>query len=439
MGLPEVMHADSFDWLREYAGEPFDAIVTDPPYGLKFMGKAWDDFGTPLGYQRWSQAWAELALELVKPGAHMVAFGAPRLYHRMAVGVEDAGWEIRDSLMWLYGSGFPKSLNLAGEDASNGVESGGGQCRCGDYDPHTDSSGLGKPATGSRTSCSNCGKNAPSPTSNGYGTALKPAYEPIILARKPLSSTVQETFDAHGTGALHIDAARIPLNGPAGWTDGDTRTPADGSSFEGSLDSSWIGIKRPPHDAGRWPANVVLDEDAAAMLDAEAGLRRTPTPLSASDEKQGPETVYGDGLSRYQTAAAEVMQSIRVSVEADATGPSRFFYTSKASRTEREVGLSGNGQRRSDGRDTESDHPRLRTTTRRNHHPSVKPIDLMRWLCRLVVPAGGRILDPFAGSGSTLIAAHQEGMTVVGLERDPEYVDIARGRIAHHCAQQMLL
>ena len=422
--------ADSFDWLREYDGEPFDAIVTDPPYGLKFMGKAWDDFGMPLGYQRWSQAWAELALEVVKPGSHMVVFGAPRLYHRMAVGIEDAGWEIRDSLMWLFGQGFPKSLNLAGEDASERglVEA---RCNCGysarvEFEPDRDGS----------TRCPDCGRKPRQNGNNGYGTALKPGYEPIVLARAPFAGTVQGNYDAHGTGALHIDAARIPLNGDQPIATIGEKSIPDGHSFgqrHGGRDDSDV------RDVGRWPANIALDEDAAAMLDAKFDASPAPRLVSGT-YPCGDDSIsaYADGLNGSITADAARRSNARAEREGGATGPSRFFYTAKASRSEREAGLRSGEVRRDDGRETDSDHPRLRATSRRNHHPSVKPVDLMRWLCRLVVPTGGRILDPFAGSGSTLIAAHQEGMSAVGLERDPEYVDIARGRIAHHCAQSVM-
>ena len=425
--LPEVVHADSFDWMRDTA-ERFDAIVTDPPYGLSFMGKAWDNFGTPLGYQQWSQAWAELALSVVKPGAHMVAFGAPRLYHRMAVGIEDAGWEVRDCLMWMFGSGFPKSLNLAGDRENRGVEQR--RCPCG-YSARV----AYEPSEGGSTRCPDCKRKPPPNPSNGYGTALKPAYEPIILARAPLSGTVQETFDEHGTGALHIDAARIPLNGES-WL-----APQHGSGSNevyGDYGGSAHGKLVPPHDAGRWPANLALDETAAAMLDAEfeavGGSPRTPTGIKADSV-----SAYGNGLNSFNSETAGAAQDVRCAAERGATGPSRFFYTSKASRAEREAGLTGDLVRRSDGRTKDIENPRLRTNARRNHHPSVKPIDLMRWLCRLIVPSGGRILDPFAGSGSTLIAAHLEDMTAIGIEREAEYVDIARGRIAHHCAQQILL
>ena len=430
--LPEVVHADSLDWMRDTA-ERFDAIVTDPPYGLEFMGRSWDGFGTPDGYRRWTQAWAEAAIQVVKPGAHMVVFGAPRLHFWQGVALADAGWEVRDCLMWLFGSGFPKSLNLAGDkDHERGAIPV--RCRC----------GAGSNLTGSlhgavnnqyqSNQCPTCkAPGAPAPN-NGYGTALKPAYEPVILCRSPLAGTVQQTFDQHGTGALHIDAARIPLNGEQMSVAAGPRDPGV------SLNFSVTPPPRPAydsHDAGRWPANVALDQDAAAVLDAE--FETLPTGISWRPvDGNGHDTTGYDVSIITEKHAAD--SRIRASVEANATGPSRFFYTSKATRAEREAGLRHLPMGKwSDGRKAESLHPRLNQIPRRNVHPTVKPLDLMRWLCRLVVPEGGRVLDPFAGSGTTLIAAHQEGMTALGIEREAEYVDIARGRIAHHCAQQVLL
>ena len=429
---PTVIAADSLDWMRNYEGEPFDAIVTDPPYGLAFMAKSWDSFKSPLAYQEWTRDWAGAALQVVKPGAHMVAFGAPRLYHRMAVGIEDAGWEIRDSLMWLYGSGFPKSLNLAGDQPTKSLAQASGArpwCACDEPDIVMNTQGA---TFRDIPTCGRC-NNTPRSTSNGYGTALKPGYEPIVLARAPFAGTVQGNYDAHGTGALHIDAARVPLNGPAGWAGGNIQDGPGKNGIYGSFAATQD--PRPPHDAGRWPANVVLDEDAAALLDAEFETPSTGAKPRVVPDRSDPVT-YG-----YSTTTAEKVRlgPIRQQGDNGSTGPSRFFYTAKASRSEREAGLRSAEVRRDDGRDTDSDHPRLRTTSRRNHHPSVKPIDLMRWLARLAVPTGGRVLDPFSGSGTTLIAAHAEGMDAVGLERDPEYAAIAATRIAHWCAQELLL
>ena len=310
-----------------------DAIVTDPPYGLAFMGKGWDH-AVP-GVEFWTEA-----LRVAKPGAHLLAFGGTRTFHRLACAIEDAGWEIRDCLSWLYGSGFPKSHN-----------------------------------------------------GPWGGTALKPAWEPIIMARKPLAGTVAATVAAHGTGGLNIDGCRIG-------TDEDRTRPR--GSFPHS-DDAWGNGRlafTESHPAGRWPANVALDEDAAAMLDEQTGEIRTQRIEKPSDCAETGEwgTLQGRRGARGYS---------------DTGGASRFFYCAKASRSEREAGTDGNG------------------------HPTVKPVALMRWLVRLVTPVDGVVLDPFTGSGTTGVAAVQEGRRFIGCEREAEYVEIARRRIAHHAARAL--
>lgn len=331
----EVRHGDCRDVMRSLPPESVDAIVSDPPYGLSFMGKEWDH-GVP-GVEFWTEA-----LRVAKPGAHLVAFGGTRTYHRLAVAIEDAGWEVRDCLSWLYGSGFPKSHNLDGEH-------------------------------------------------KGWGTALKPAWEPIILARKPLTGTVAANVTQYGTGAINVDGCRI---GTEVWT-----RKATGNSTPYGSETTWSTSKTPDIDrsgVGRWPANVCLDDDAAALL--------------------------GE--------------------------PSRFFYTAKVSRREREAGLEGMPERisaKSNGAQAAEDRGEMydpdtiglnRASRTTNHHPTVKPIALMRWLCRLVTPPGGLILDPFNGSGSTGCAAVLEGFRYLGAELEPEYVEIARRRIAYWEAQR---
>jgi site-specific DNA-methyltransferase (adenine-specific) len=368
------------------------AIVTDPPYGIHFMQKAWDTFGSAIGhdhhkgrersgsmhageydysknaaFQSWCQTWGAEAMRVLKPGGHMVVCGSPRTYHRLAAGLEDAGFEIRDCLQWLFGSGFPKSLNLHGEW-------------------------------------------------EGWGTALKPAYEPIVLARKPLAGTVAANVQQWGTGGLNIDACRIG--------DADTRNlkKGGGNDFPHE-DDSWQ-----PRDVlfgsehGRWPANVALDEEAAALLDAMSGNVKAGGTLSGNEPSKpfdGPD-IYGvmDGRREWESYA-------------DRGGASRFFYTAKTSRAEREFGLDDlEPARRSDGREKDIENPRLRTNARRNDHPTVKPVDLMRWLCRLITPPGGIILDPFLGSGSTGMAALDEGFRFIGIDLEERYLEIARRRIA---------
>lgn len=352
----EVRHGDCRDVMRSLPPESVDAIVSDPPYGLSFMGKEWDH-GVP-GVEFWTEA-----LRVAKPGAHLVAFGGTRTYHRLAVAIEDAGWEVRDCLSWLYGSGFPKSLDVSkAMDKTAGVEREviGYQRLTGTAAISGDTGRASVAASGG----SSIGAVKMSPITapatdaakrwHGWGTALKPAWEPIILARKPLTGTVAANVTQYGTGAINVDGSRI---------------------------------------GERWPANVCLDDDAAAVL--------------------------GE--------------------------PSRFFYTAKVSRREREAGLDGmpkDGKRvilASSGRtmvDGEWVETHSEPMPRTNHHPTVKPITLMRWLCRLVTPPGGLILDPFNGSGSTGCAAVLEGFRYLGAELEAEYVEIARRRIAYWEAQR---
>lgn len=322
----QLLHGDNREQLKHLADNSIDSIVCDPPYELGFMGKRWDSTG--IAYDR--TVWTE-CLRVLKPGGHLIAFGGTRTYHRMTVAIEDAGFEIRDCIMWLYGSGFPKSHNLQGDW-------------------------------------------------KGYGTALKPAVEPAVLARKPLSGTVADNVTAWGVGGLNIDGCRVGAS-DAQWT-------RDGTADSGM----WSGKKRIHQEnatSGRWPANVILDESAGEALDAQS--------LSES---------------------------------------SRFFYTAKASKAEREAGLEGmeikNNMRVNAPRESEEEK---HATHRANHHSTVKPIALMRYLVRLVTPKGGTVLDPFMGSGSTGCAAMCEGVNFVGIELSEEYLEIARRRIEYWQSQ----
>lgn len=335
----EVRTGDCRDVMRSLPSDSVDSIVTDPPYGLSFMGKAWDH-GVP-GVEFWTEA-----LRIAKPGAHLVAFGGTRTFHRLAVAIEDAGWEIRDCLSWLYGSGFPKSHNLKGDWA-------------------------------------------------GWGTALKPAWEPIILARKPLTGTVAANVTQYGTGGVNVDGCRIPLVGDEPMY--AIQAPSKSTFSAGAKDWTTPTYK----ESGRWPANVVLDEDAAGMLDAQSGERKSGSG-NKNVRNRDDRYAYGSGLGA----------GYGDGIGGDTGGASRFFYCAKASRREREAGGVA------------------------NVHPTVKPIDLMRWLCRLVTPPGGLVLDPFNGSGSTGCAAVVEGFRYLGAELDPEYAEIARKRIAHWADQQ---
>lgn len=314
--LINIIHGDSLEVLKTLPENSVDAVVTDPPYGLKFMGKKWDA-DVP------SQAlWSEV-IRVLKPGGHLLSFGGTRTYHHLVMAIDLAGFEIRDQLQWIYGSGFPKSHNLG----------------------------------------------------DGRGTALKPANEPIVLARKPLSeSTVAKNVLKWGTGALNIDASRIETSETLSQGSRNPGSNFDDDSYE------WKGIPGVQHSQGRWPANVIFDKSAAEML--------------------------GE--------------------------PSRFFYCAKTSKAQRNRGLEGMpeknppGSKRSkpaEGRASPLGAPRA------NHHPTVKPQKLMEYLIKLITPPQGVVLDPFMGSGSTGVACKNLGFGFIGIDMNEEYVEIAKKRI----------
>jgi DNA modification methylase len=386
-----LLIGDCVEQMKTLEANSVDAIVTDPPYGLEFMGKAWDGFGTPLGFQTWSEQWAREALRVLKPGGHLLAFGGTRMYHRLAAGIEDAGFEIRDTLMWLYGSGFPKSLDVSkaidkaagfeGKVVAKGKSWNNPESKDGDTARMNAS-----PGEYDIKELSEAAKKW-----QGWGTALKPAVEPIVLARKPLIGTVAENVLTHGTGALNIDASRIETEETIS-THSKSKQAALGKGIYGSFGE----VKTQQSDGqklGRWPANILLDEEAAAMLDEQSGVSVSPAPYFQQTKSKG-------------INAPETRNDVQSSHHGDTGGASRFFYVAKAGRAERNAGLE------------------------RNIHPTVKPVDLMRYLIRLVTPKGGTVLDPFLGSGTTAVAAIEEGVSWIGCEREPEYVAIIEARIA---------
>jgi site-specific DNA-methyltransferase (adenine-specific) len=380
-----------------------DAIVTDPPYNLGFMNKSWDKTGVAFDPGTWREA-----LRVLKPGGHLVAFGGTRTFHRLTCAIEDAGFEIRDCLSWLFGTGFPKSLDVgkAIDDAVGAdrtvvaqQEQSGAKFKL--TQRLIDNGGFNDPT---RTTYN---RTAPATAEakhwDGWGTGLKPGWEPIILARKPLDGTVAANVLQHGTGALNIYECRIARPGNAGRGSG--------------------------RRSGRWPANVVLDEHGAALLDEQGGTRTSGR--DAIRRKAGFFLKHGR-LGR----PGDVQTTY-----GDSGGASRFFYVPKASRAEREAGCTSlpswtgpAAVARLDGSaGTRSPRAGAGRTAQaiRNHHPTVKPIALMRWLVRLVTPPGGTLLDPFMGSGTTGCAAALEGFGFVGIEQDAEYVAIAKARICH--------
>lgn len=342
-------HGDCLDALRAMPDNSIDSIVTDPPYGLSFMGKKWD-YDVPS-----VEIWAE-CLRVLKPGGHLLAFAGTRTQHRMAVRIEDAGFEIRDMIAWVYGSGFPKSRNIAA-DMQESYTSAAWQ---------------------------------------GWGTALKPALEPITVARKPLIGTVAANVLAYGTGAINVDRCRVGTEG-ATKRSGQAEYPKSPDGTE-DRSSSWArtGHAIENIDAGRWPANLIHDgsDEVVACFPAKAGASAPVKGTEASRASVGNVTGERDRVPGV--------------FHADTGSTARFFYCAKASKSDRGEG---------------------------NVHPTVKPTDLMAYLCRLVTPPGGVVLDPFMGSGSTGKAALREGFNFIGCELSAEYLEIARARIEHERAK----
>lgn len=361
-----ILIGDMLERLDELDDCSIDSAVTDPPYHLTsivkrfgatnaapakagktgayaraskgFMGQTWD--GGDIAFR--TETWVKV-LRVLKPGSHLIAFSGTRTYHRMVCAIEDAGFEVRDQIAWLYGSGFPKSHNLDGEH-------------------------------------------------EGWGTALKPAFEPIVVARKPLVGTVASNMAEHRVGALNIDACR----------NGETGTRNNGRKVDSDIYFKLGTFERVEYNKGRWPANVIhdgSDEVVGAFPETTSGVLRAGTIRNVSNK------FYGAGMAAAGKVASEY------DTGGDSGSAARFFYSAKTDSTERHMGCA--------------DLPKG------NNHPTVKPIDLMRYLCRLVTPPGGTVLDPFAGSGSTLIAADAEQFNAIGVEMDLGYVEIAKARLSH--------
>lgn len=418
-----LMLGDCLERMRELPDNSVDSIVTDPPYGLSFMGKKWD-YDVPS-----VEIWAE-CLRVLKPGGHLLAFAGTRMQHRMAVRIEDAGFEIRDMIAWVYGSGFPKSL-----DVSKAIDKAAGAER--EFVPVGNAvkrmiPGADQNETGSWIKDNGReyqpGTSTPATEAaqqwQGWGTALKPALEPITVARKPLIGTVAENVLTHGTGAINVDGCRVASNANEviGWS----KTGIKASENRAMSGANYGRDPKPDNTAGRWPANLIHD-GSQMVLDlfpqtgpakaAARGVQQRHDVASpeTANPKEGTNTVRGHN---------------------DAGGSAaRFFYCAKTSKKDRDEGLTndpqafvqfqtGNGasgkpSSLSEGRDTQY----------RNTHPTVKPTDLMRYLCRLVTQPGGVVLDPFMGSGSTGKAAKREGFNFIGIERDEVYFEIAKARI----------
>jgi len=480
-------HGDCREVMADMESNSIDAIVTDPPYELGFMGKKWDSSGIAYDPLLWAEA-----LRVLKPGGHLLAFGGTRTYHRMACAIEDAGFEIRDSIHWIYGSGFPKSLDvskaidkidaaamrseraqvfqawlrqhitpqeindLTQTDMGHHLTTHPTQPSVATAEmfdllrPHLpevpaeieamvrqrtiESENFKKREVIGRLD--NVPEKRPGFASDrfggggshsiditapatpeaarwqGWGTALKPAHEPVVVARKPLVGTVAANVLEYGTGALNIDECRIEGDVPSvpqpkfGVSDGVYEFGA-GEGRNGEMSQA----------SGRWPANIVLDEDAAAELDAQSGVGVSGTAVKRNG-------VTGWGTAPVGTPDVGY---------GDTGGASRFFYCAKASSSERNAGMDELPESVVSvwgGDDDDLSEGKKSTVPRRNIHPTVKPLDLMRWLVRLVTPPGGTVLDPFMGSGTTAEACVIEGFEWVGIEQNADYIPLIEARLS---------
>ena len=408
----EIINSDCLEALKKMPDNSIDSIVTDPPYGLSFMGKKWD-YDVPS-----IEIWQE-CLRVLKPGGHLLAFAGTRTQHRMAVRIEDAGFEIRDMIMWVYGSGFPKS-----HDISKAIDKAAG----------TEREVVGANPTFRKmqenASNYNLQRNefitAPATPEaqqwDGWGTALKPAVEPITVARKPLQGTVAENVLMWGTGGINIDGCRVGAEELKNQQ--KDFSPVHGNQFG---NGSYLPNKNEYKTVkGRFPANLIHDgsEEVVGMFPETASGTG-----SIRKKAKGLFGLGGDGKHNIEYG--------------DSGSAARFFYQAKASKKERNLGLENLNPKKMDESRKEGnpggDNPRNRGVNETlNHHPTVKPINLMRYLCRLVTPPGGTVLDPFMGSGSTLIGAHMEGFNSIGIERENDYCEIAKNRINYWASQQNL-
>jgi DNA modification methylase len=375
--MPTLLLGNCLEKLAEMADCSIDAIVTDPPYGLSFMGKKWD-YDVP-GEDIWREC-----LRVLKPGGHLLAFAGTRTQHRMAVRIEDAGFEIRDMIAWVYGSGFPKSL-----DVGKAIDKAAGAERevtgTDEYRAKRLKNQMGEYATDSGWKAGNRSADLTAPATpeaqqwDGWGTALKPALEPITVARKPFKGTVAANVLAHGTGGLNVDGCRV-----------GTEVLPEQRAGQAQLGTFERGEMVMPERTGRWPANLIHDgsDEVVGLFPKSKGQQGA---ISGKEPSGKTNAVYGEYQQRNESEPRN-----------DAGSAARFFYCAKTSKRERGEG---------------------------NNHPTVKSIALMRYLCRLVTPPSGTVLDPFMGSGSTGIAAQAEGFDFVGIELDPDYFAIAEQRI----------
>lgn len=475
--INKIILGDCIEELKKLPDNSVDAIITDPPYGLEFMGKDWDKFkqglnigggttgeGTPFGrskplnsvyqygleeknqLQKFCFDWATECLRVLKPGAYLLSFGGTRTYHRMACGIENAGFEIRDCIMWVYGSGFPKSLNIGKQiDKIQGNEREViGESK---WSQPAKSGHHGGLTDNHINFVENKERFIPIETKGsseweGWGTALKPAVEPIVVARKPLSEkNVALNVLKWGTGGINIDECRIGTE--IHRVNVNDFTNQHGNKFGNNMPIPKIGEREVQ---GRFPANIILDEEAGEMLDEQSGISK-----STNKPRNNKQSVYAESEGRKYGKYNDCV-SYGFS---DIGGASRFFYCAKASKSERNYGceeLPEQQLRKEDNsaksleifsnqytESSENPTGRGKTPLHRNNHPTVKPVALMEYLIKLVSRENAIVLDPFLGSGTTAIACLKTNRKFIGIEKEPEYIKIAEARIKPYLEQRKLL
>jgi DNA modification methylase len=460
-----ILQGDNLENLKKLEDNSIDSVVTDPPYGLSFMNKKWD-YDVP-SVEFWKEVY-----RVLKPGGHVLSFGGTRTYHRMVVNIEDAGFEIRDQIMWLYGSGFPKSHNIGkAVDKLQGNEREVDETKTELYKRESEYVFSGDDKTRKEYKITKGTSQF-----EGWGTALKPANEPICVARKPLSEkSVAENVLKWGTGGINVDGCRV------GYTSEADKESAKPGSLNATGENSMFGLKsgNEQNNEGRFPANIILECLCDEVIKGEKGepfnykgkeYNNKDTSMFNGDKPEAPSN-YNDkgdihtnpmcpcrlldeqsGVSKSSKYIAKNTGYVSGSFTddnkrgfgydvdggfTDKGGASRFFYKAKVSKKERNMGLDGFetkitpnslgalGRKSLEDRLEDKSNPIIS----KNNHPTIKPITLMSYLCRLITPEGGVVLDPFMGSGSTGIAAKLEGFDFIGMEMDEDYVKIASARI----------
>ncbi len=409
-----LINSDCLEALKSMPNNCIDAIVTDPPYGINFMGRKWD-YDVPS-----VDIWTE-CLRVLKPGGYLLAFAGTRTQHRMAVRIEDAGFEIRDMIAWVYGSGFPKS-----HDVSKAIDKLAGAERevVSTYQTHDIRNAGLMDKKGSTTVSITAPATDAAKQWQGWGTALKPSLEPVTLARKPLIGTVADNVLVHGTGGINVDGCRVRDGSE---TDGNK--PEYTANNLNAIYGAGMGGGAWANTFGRWPANLIHDgsDEVVAMFPDSKATANGGKPERNSTNS---EAYWGEGGGGFKGGRSTVAHG-------DSGSASRFFYCAKASKKDRDEGLDGfetvtvfKGTHEGRNMDNPKCHlGGMQSATGKNIHPTVKPTDLMRYLCRLVTPPNGVVLDPFMGSGSTGKAAILEGFDFIGIEREAAYFEIAKARI----------